>query len=63
MLAAPPSAVEEAIKIGGLAATKVARIRFILETVLKERPHDCPDGEAGRGSDETGEEQAESMGI
>jgi hypothetical protein len=36
---------QEAIKIGGLAATKVSRIRAILETVLEERPHLCAGGE------------------
>ena len=36
-------------RIGGLAATKVARIRTILETILKERPQDCTDGMTGGG--------------
>lgn len=45
VLAAQPAKVEEAIKIGGLAQIKVARIRVILETILKERPHECTDGE------------------
>lgn len=45
VLAAPPAKVEAAIKIGGLAQTKVERIRAILETILAERPEDCPGGE------------------
>jgi hypothetical protein len=44
VLSAAPGHVEESVKIGGLAATKVARIRAILETVLSERPHECLDG-------------------
>lgn len=42
--------MEESVKIGGLAATKVARIRAILETVLSERPHECLDGTRGHES-------------
>lgn len=45
VLAAPPAKVEAAIKIGGLAQTKVQRIRAILSTILEERPRDCPGGE------------------
>ena len=35
---------QETIKVGGLAAIKVARIRTILEAVLKERPEHCHGG-------------------
>lgn len=45
VLAAPPGKVEAAIKFAGLSEIKVARIRTILETVLKERPADCVGGE------------------
>lgn len=36
--------MEAAIKIGGLAQIKWGRIRVILETILEERPRDCPKG-------------------
>lgn len=49
VLAAVPAKVEAAIKIGGLAQTKVQRIRAILETILEERPRDCPGGAFRQG--------------
>jgi hypothetical protein len=54
VLSAAPGHVEESVKIGGLAATKVARIRAILETVLSERPHECLDGKRGHEGDVQG---------
>jgi endonuclease-3 len=40
-----PCLRQAAIKIGGLAATKVQRIKAICRTLLEERPQDCMDGE------------------
>jgi endonuclease III len=47
VLAAPAAQVEAAIKIGGLAQIKLQRIKVILETILAERPQDCPGGACG----------------
>ena len=45
LLAAPRGEVEASIKFAGLSEMKVGRIRVILETVLKEKPEACKDGE------------------
>lgn len=63
VLAAESKLIENAIRCGGLAATKAARIKSILKAVLEKRGEICLEYLRGMSVDEVKAELSQFKGI